>query len=229
VTAARPIVNNFTSGELSPRMRARVDLDQYAAGASRIENFLVLPQGGITRRSGSTFVQAAKTPATRVRLVSMVVSTLVAYVLEWGDLYVRFYRNRGAVVAAGVPLELVTPYHAGDLAQLSFAQSADVLFIAHPAYAPRKLSRTAADAFTFQLVPFLDGPYLDENTGDVGAPADGGVSASGTGTTSTDAGAGTGGYISDAGSLSGGEGGGADSGGGSDSGGSDGGSGSGEG
>ena len=40
---ANPIQNSFNSGELSPRMVARVDFAKYAHGAAVLENLLVLP------------------------------------------------------------------------------------------------------------------------------------------------------------------------------------------
>lgn len=58
---------------------------------------------------------------------------------------------------------ITTPYVEADLFQLEFAQSADVLYITHPSYAPRKLSRTAHTAWTLSTISFLDGPYLDQN------------------------------------------------------------------
>ena len=44
------ILTNFTSGELSPRLSGRVDVAKYFNGCQTLENFLVHPHGGITRR-----------------------------------------------------------------------------------------------------------------------------------------------------------------------------------
>ena len=41
------------SGELSPRLLGRPDIEQFGNGAQLLENFTVLPQGGITRRPGT--------------------------------------------------------------------------------------------------------------------------------------------------------------------------------
>lgn len=49
---------------------------------------------------------------------------------------------------------LTTPYLAADLALLKFAQSADVLTICHPSYAPRDLTRTGHAAWTLTTVSF---------------------------------------------------------------------------
>lgn len=167
--AFNPIQTNFTSGELSPRLHGRVDIEQYRNGAKEITNFLVMPAGGATKRPGATFVWITKVSTGRVRLVPFVASNNAAYVLEFGAGYVRFYRNRGLLTASGTPLELATPYTLDQLRALRFAQSADVLTICHVAHQPREISRTAADAFQIGLVAFEDGPYDAENIGDPGA------------------------------------------------------------
>ena len=52
------IQTSFAAGMLSPRMRGRVDLQQYPAGAEDLTNALVQTQGGATKRPGSYFVAA---------------------------------------------------------------------------------------------------------------------------------------------------------------------------
>lgn len=47
------LITNFASGELSPNLNGRVDLGQYYQGAARIENFDIIPTGGIKRRVGT--------------------------------------------------------------------------------------------------------------------------------------------------------------------------------
>ena len=163
----RNIQTNFTAGEISPRVFGRVDLARYSNGAEEVENFLVMVQGAVTRRPGTYYAGNVKTAAERVRLVTFEVSTIAAYVLEFGNGYVRFWRNRGPVLDAGVPVEVATPYATADLRQLRFTQSADILFICHPDYAPRRLSRVSETSWTLDLVPFVNGPYAAENTSTV--------------------------------------------------------------
>lgn len=72
----------------------------------------------------------------------------------------------GAYTSGGTASRVYTvvmPYATADLFQLKFAQSADVLYIVHPSYAPRKLSRTGHTAWTLSEIDFLDGPYLPTN------------------------------------------------------------------
>lgn len=45
-----------------------------------------------------------------------------------------------------------------------YAQSADVLYITHPSYAPRALTRTAHTSWVLTTLTLNDGPYLVQNT-----------------------------------------------------------------
>ena len=66
-----------------------------------------------------------------------------------------------------IPIEIVTSYTEADLYDLYFAQSADVLYIAHPDYPTMKLTRLDTDGdqndWHFSEEEFKDGPYLDLN------------------------------------------------------------------
>jgi hypothetical protein len=65
---------------------------------------------------------------------------------------------------SGKVYEIVSPYAEADLDELQFVQSADVLYIVHEDYAPRKLSRTGDAAWTLTAIDFLDGPFGSVNT-----------------------------------------------------------------
>lgn len=71
------------------------------------------------------------------------------------------YLSGGTVdVLSATPISVVSPYDQYDLNLLYFAQSADVLYICHPYYQTRKLSRTSALAWTLTTVDNVDGPYM---------------------------------------------------------------------
>ncbi len=97
---AAPALTNFTAGELSPRLDGRTDLSKYYNGVSELENFVVHPHGGVSRRPGTVFVNEAKDSAVKVRLVPFEFSTTQAYVLEFGNLYFRIYKDGGVVTEA---------------------------------------------------------------------------------------------------------------------------------
>lgn len=160
----RYIQNSFNSGELTPRLHVADDFDKYKNGVSEMLNWLPLPHGGATVRAGLRFVNEVKDSTKTTILIRFQFSNVQAYIIEVGDLYMRFYRDGGAILDMGVPFEIVTPYTQVDLADLRFAQSADVMFIVHPDHAPRKLSRLSDTNWTLTVVDFTDGPYLEMNT-----------------------------------------------------------------
>lgn len=97
---ASPIQTNFTAGEFSPQLEGRVDISRYFNAAISIENFLLAPFGGADRRPGSQFVAPAKFPDKKCRLIPFEFSTEQTYILEFGDLYIRFFRDEGTVTEA---------------------------------------------------------------------------------------------------------------------------------
>ena len=137
-----PFLSAFNSGEWSPELYGRVDLDRYTRACAEMLNFLPKAQGAAVRRPGTRYVANTKSNG-QVRLIPFEYSTQQAYVIEAGDLYFRFYRNGARLESPpGTPVEVATPYTLADLPQLQWAQSADTLYLAHPSYAPRKLTRT---------------------------------------------------------------------------------------
>jgi hypothetical protein len=93
------IVTNFQAGEFSPRLEGRIDLQKYASGAQKLENMLIFPQGGITRRPGTKYAGTSK-GGGKVRLIDFQFSDEQAYVLEFGANYIRFFKDGGILTEA---------------------------------------------------------------------------------------------------------------------------------
>lgn len=160
-----PIQTNFTSGELSPLIRGRVDLNRYFNGASKLRNFIVRPQGGIVRRTGTVFDYAAKYASELSIAVKFSFSQTTTFTLLFGRGYIWFFdSNGGVILSAGNPYEVATPYLEADLRDLYFTQSADVIYITHPNYPPKTLSRISNTNWVLTDYVTKDGPYLDEDT-----------------------------------------------------------------
>ena len=73
----------------------------------------------------------------------------------------------GAYVSDGTASRVYTltsTYLEADLFQLKFRQSADVLYIWHPDYPERQLSRVSDSSWVLADTVHLDGPYMAENT-----------------------------------------------------------------
>jgi len=280
-------------------MVARTDFARYPFGCARLENMIPLSQGGAARRPGTRFVAAVKNESLATRLIPFQFSTEQAYVLEFGEEYLRVYKD-GARVHAGpaaaaiangdftgglfgwtdhsiggasmahdaargrldlvgvpggtawagqgvvtahvgaqhvirftvaglpgdmlelrigtgatggevladtvfgtgchsfaftptaspfhvqfrnrrgktvqlddvsilsdVPIEVATPWHAGDLMALKVVQSADVMYVCHRGHNPHKIARSGHASWSVTDIRFFDGPWLEEN-GDPG-------------------------------------------------------------
>lgn len=238
-------LSSLNAGELSPRLDGRVDKEFYSAGGRTVENFLPVVQGPLIQRSGSKYMGTVKTSANRTALVPFEFSTTQAYDLEFGDQYIRVWKNDALVLSTSTAItaitqanpgvvtatahglsngdrvfisgvvgmvevnnreftvagatantfqlsgvnttaygawtsggtvgkiyEIASPYAQADLFdsagifQVQFAQTADVMYLVHSSYAPRKLSRSGDAAWTLATVTFINGPYAQPNGDD---------------------------------------------------------------
>jgi len=235
-------LTNFTGGELSPRLDGRNDLAKYSSGCKTLQNMVVYPHGSAARRPGTQFVAEVENSAEKTRLIPFEFSTTQTYILEFGDQYIRFYKDDGAILESNKTItaitqanpgvvtstahgydngntivisgvvgmtqvngkrfkvanktantfelqnidgvnvntsshttytsggvanrvyQIATTYLTADLFQIKYAQSADVMYLCHPDYSVKKLSRTGHTSWTITEVDFTDGPYLDDNT-----------------------------------------------------------------
>lgn len=150
------IQTNFSTGELDPLLRARVDLSAYANALEKATNVVCQPQGGIRRRPGSRYITALPNSSTEsaangVRLVEFEFSTSDSYML-------CFTHHRMYIFKAGALITNINgsgnPYldtsgvslTGAALANVVWTQSADTLILVHPDIAPVEIVRGANDA-----------------------------------------------------------------------------------
>jgi len=163
---AAPAQVAFNSGELSPKVAARVDQEVYAKGCSVMENFIPAIEGPAVKRGGTRYIASTKTASERAWFVRFEVDPENSYMLEFGNLYIRIFWNRAVL---GAPLEVVTPYTSADLVNaaggfaIDYVQSGDILYLACAGHKPRKLSRTAHTTWTLSDYSPRGGPFQDVN------------------------------------------------------------------
>ena len=87
----------FSAGELSPGMYGRSDLREHSEGAKTISNFIVRPQGGLTRRPGSVFAGATLADA-KTRLVPFPISDH-RFVIEVSESMLRVWEEIDGTLA----------------------------------------------------------------------------------------------------------------------------------
>jgi hypothetical protein len=105
---AQPIIASFNGGELSPLMGGRPDTEKYQAGLSLCENFIPRVQGALVRRGGTQFMAEVRNSGDRSWLARFEYSVADAFVLEFGDRVIRFYKDRGPHVEGFKAITAVT-------------------------------------------------------------------------------------------------------------------------
>lgn len=226
------ISRSFAGGEISPALYARADLVKYATGLRTCKNFAVARHGGVFNRPGTQFIGDVKNYFDAPRLIPFIFNADQTYILEFGDQYMRIFRNGeqiysstfsitgatqanpvvitkvahglsdndelnmtdvvgmtelngrnfkvanatadtftlkdtfgqdidstayGAYVSGGtasVVYELATPYLIQDVFGIQYVQSADVVTLVHPDYAPRELRRTGHASWSLTAITF---------------------------------------------------------------------------
>jgi len=157
-------LTSFVSGEFSAKLDGRTDFAKYQTSCKTLENFLIHPQGAATRRVGTQFISEIKDSTKKTRLIPFEFSTTQTYILEFGNQYIRFYKDKGQILSGGSAYEISSPYLEAELFDIKFAQSADVMYLVHPNHETSKLSRTGHTSWSLDEVEFTDGPYLAANT-----------------------------------------------------------------
>lgn len=74
-----------------------MNLEQYRFGAKTMTNFIPHIQGPVSNRSGFKYIAETKTSSKTSRLIPFEFSTEQAYVLEFGESYIRYYMNGGQI------------------------------------------------------------------------------------------------------------------------------------
>ena len=142
---------SFTRGELSPRLDARTNLEQYAIGLKSAKNAIIHQEGGISNRMGLEYCGTAKDSSNFVRVIRFVFNTEQTYMLEFGHKYIRFLKDGAYIIypddyetasKRGQIVEIESPYNADDLPLLKCSRAGDILTLTCTGKYPAKnLSR----------------------------------------------------------------------------------------
>ncbi len=92
------IQTSFTGGEFGPQLLGRTDIAQYANACETVENMLCRSYGPAISMPGTRYVATVSDSTLRTRLIPFVFNRTDAYIIEMGDLYMRFFTDRGQVV-----------------------------------------------------------------------------------------------------------------------------------
>ena len=163
--------NSFQFGEISDSLIMRTDSAVYVSSAQRVENMLVTAEGSLKKRHGlknhyNYSITYNGTYPEQSHLFRFEFDDNESYVISVEHQKVRcfFLDDAGTYTTAG-DLHLVEtitqdtssntlPFDQEYLQEYTFAQYGDVMFICHPLFAPRMLTRTALDAFEISVYSF---------------------------------------------------------------------------
>tara|TARA_R100000654_G_scaffold41411_1_gene67516 strand:+ start:6031 stop:8508 length:2478 start_codon:yes stop_codon:yes gene_type:complete len=165
---------NFQFGEISPSLIARTDTQVYNNSAQKLTNFLIRAEGGVIKRMGTKFLHNFGTTVDdnveqQVRLIPFIFSDDERYIIALSagkiEIFILNFDSSGNVSAGAVTnltsttltsdttgTSLNTRITEARLKQITYAQSGDVLFLAHNAFNTLKIVRTSL--LTFQISPF---------------------------------------------------------------------------
>lgn len=169
--AAAPIQDSFNSGLWGPRMQGRVTLQKYYSACETCQNYIPTVQGPAVKRPGTRHVLPAKHSDKDVRLIRFEFSDEQAYVLEFGDEYMRVHRNNGTVLNASKNISTIGYAGAGVLEVQTATNhgytTGDTVFLTNTGYLELD------DRYFTIIVTALDRFWLNE-TFDTITPVSGG-------------------------------------------------------
>lgn len=137
---------SFTAGEISPLLLGRGDLRAYENGAKTLQNVVIHPTGGVSRRQGLYYVDTVDGMG---RLIAFEFNTEQTYLLVVLNSTMLIYRN-GVKVAS-----FLAPWSETQIPQLTWTQSADTLLLCHPDVPPKRLVRLSDTSWQLQDWEFL--------------------------------------------------------------------------
>jgi len=156
----RILQSNFSSGELSPKASSRVDIARYPNAAKRMVNVISRTLGSADKRAGTQYIATTKNSAKKSILVPYVINRDTAYMLEFGDLYMRVFKQDGTQVAG--PYEIVTPYTEAYIADLDHSQDEDAMFMFHGSVYPNRVRYFAENKWDCSPAPFTTTPFAEQ-------------------------------------------------------------------
>lgn len=148
------IKNNFTSGELSPLIWMRTDLNQFRNGAKSVENMLPIIEGGMKKRGGTELLRIEQ---DAIRIIPFIVSHSKNYIVVFKPYAINILDSEGNLMKT-----FTTTYTAEQIPDINYCQSRYNLWLVHGSHAiswircSEDFSNWAFDKFTYSVPPLED-------------------------------------------------------------------------
>lgn len=158
------VQSNFTSGEIDPKINARIDLQQYYNALETAQNVTIQPQGGVQRRDGSEHIAEISVSASspKFKMVHFEFSVDDSYMLVMTEQKMHVFKNGTQITninGSGNPFLAISALSNDYVDTLNFTQAADSLILVHPDMHPQFIQRGAGDSnwtvsdLTFAHIP----------------------------------------------------------------------------
>jgi hypothetical protein len=138
------LITNFASGEISPNLFGRIDLPQYHSAAALLENWNVIPTGGIKRRSGMERLGDdffAREANEKTRLISVILSREEYYLLLLTHEKITVYNPRTNILNIFTN-SMISPgglYKENEIHEVQYAQNQNLVIFTHQNHPPIQL------------------------------------------------------------------------------------------
>lgn len=178
--------NNFISGELSPKLEGRNDIQEYFNGVARMENFIPLREGGVMRRPATQFSRAITADGSALgAFYPFIVSRTEAYIVAISTTHaskgsIEIYRTgygtwnpsvalvyTKASLSAAIGTEILNLDNYG----FKYVQVNNVMVLTHSSGSmyPLVIKRTAANTFTISSYQTtVDGQFVVTGSASIG-------------------------------------------------------------
>ena len=157
--------NSFQFGEVSDSLKMRTDTGVYTGSAQKVENMIITAEGSAKKRTGLKHIYDysvnydASYP-NQSHLFPFIFDNNEQYIISIEHQKVRCFRivdSTTITLVATITSDTSSatlPFDKVYLQQYTTAQMGDVMFICHPLFAPRLLTRTSLTAFEISTYTF---------------------------------------------------------------------------
>lgn len=148
------IQTDFGWGEISPQMLARIDLAQYHKATKTMVNAFPLTTGGCTRRAGTRYLAEVYNSNQKARLIPFEYSTDNSYMLVFNGGKIEFLKNGVFIKNGQYNYQLNHTYAESELAEITYTQIGNSMFLAHQNHPPRQLQKITDTSWTLTDIVF---------------------------------------------------------------------------
>lgn len=153
--------NNFTHGEMDPRLITNVQNDFYYKAALKIRNAYVRAQGGVRRRHGTIYQATVTSAAGDYKMYPFILSNGVSYLLVFSNLTLDIYRETSEDALTAVH-SMVSPYTTAQLSSIQVTQNGNFMVITQQSVYPYSLVNGGNDTtWTLAKISFQNMPAFD--------------------------------------------------------------------